>query len=163
MCDLRHRRVPNQLILAGLASGLLIASMPGSNGLVSAVSGAAIGMAMLMPFYWAKGMAAGDVKLMGAAGAFLGPAAALESVLFTFLTGGVMALIWQIGKARHRVHAQRQPAFSTYSDGQIPLQIELRPRPLFGSPGHEPVLPYALAIAGGVLACALIRVPFTAG
>ena len=163
VCDLRHRRVPNQLILAGLVSGLLIASLPGSHGLASAVLGVVTGMALLMPFYWVKGVAAGDVKLMGASGAFLGPAATLESVMWTFLAGGAMALIWQMGKAWHGAKARGRPAFSTHAVGEIPLQIELRPRERIRHPGHSPALPYALAIACGVLACVLIRVPFTNG
>jgi hypothetical protein len=55
--------------------------------------GLAAGMALLMPFYLLKGMGAGDVKLMGVVGAFLGPTRVLHAFLWTGLSGGLYALI----------------------------------------------------------------------
>ena len=39
-------------------------------------------------------MGAGDVKLLGVAGAFLGPAAVIVAGLATFIVGGIYGLLW---------------------------------------------------------------------
>jgi prepilin peptidase CpaA len=50
-------------------------------------------MALFLPFYLARGMGAGDVKLMGAAGAFLGPQDALQATILSLIAGGTIAII----------------------------------------------------------------------
>jgi prepilin peptidase CpaA len=49
-------------------------------------------MAVFIVFYLAGGMGAGDVKLMGAVGGFLGPKGVLIAFLCTAVVGGVYAL-----------------------------------------------------------------------
>jgi prepilin peptidase CpaA len=49
---------------------------------------------MLLPLYVIQGTGAGDVKLMAAVGAFVGPIDAGFAMLLTFLAGGVFALAW---------------------------------------------------------------------
>jgi len=52
----------------------------------------------------------GDVKLLAMAGAFLGPALGMETILWTFVLGGAMAvlvLIWKLG-AVHLVRSLYQ-------------------------------------------------------
>ena len=57
-------------------------------------AGLGIGLAMLMPLYVLGAMGAGDVKLLGVAGAFLGPAGAILAGLATFIIGGIYGLVW---------------------------------------------------------------------
>jgi prepilin peptidase CpaA len=49
---------------------------------------------MLLPLYLIGGMGAGDVKLLGVAGAFLGPSGALLAGVTTFIAGAVFGLVW---------------------------------------------------------------------
>lgn len=91
--DIREHRIPNWLVATGMVIGLTFHSIsPYGAGAVFSLSGLAIGMAALFPFYVLKTMGAGDVKLMGAVGAFLGTSGVVGAVLATMIAGGIMAL-----------------------------------------------------------------------
>jgi Flp pilus assembly protein protease CpaA len=91
--DLVAHRIPNALLAPALAIALLIAmTAEGVTGLISAIIGLVIGTLMLLPMYVAGGTSAGDAKLLGIAGAFLGPSGALFAGLFTFIAGAVIGL-----------------------------------------------------------------------
>jgi prepilin peptidase CpaA len=51
-----------------------------------------VGLAFFLPFFALGGLGAGDVKLLAAVGACLGPLAAVWVALYTSIAGGVMAL-----------------------------------------------------------------------
>jgi prepilin peptidase CpaA len=90
--DLRARIIPNVLVLSGALSGVLLAGLhPEGIGLLRALGGLALGLAIFLPLYLLRAMGAGDVKLMAMAGAFLGYAAIAEAALWVLLTGGVLA------------------------------------------------------------------------
>src|SRR5678815_4312473 len=76
--DVRTRRVSNRLNLAILALGLgwRAAAFDGPTALAG-LAGVAVGLAVLLvPFAW-RWVGAGDVKLLAACGAWLGPGDAL--------------------------------------------------------------------------------------
>ena len=103
--DLASNRIPNILSFGALAAGLLLSAFAyGVGGIGSALAGAAVGFACLMPLYLAKGMSAGDVKLMAAAGAFLGPVNAFIAAMLTLATGavlGIIVLAWRFLELRN--------------------------------------------------------------
>ena len=90
--DLRNRRIPNELTLGTLAAGMILqAGLGGSTGLLLAVLGLlAAGLPALLLFAL-RAMGGGDVKLLAACGALLGPAAGLELLLATAVAGGLLA------------------------------------------------------------------------
>lgn len=92
--DLATRRIPNRLLLAGLAGALVLhlASAERVAMLLAAFGGMLLGLAIFLPFYLVRGMAAGDVKMMAVVGFFIGPAEALQVAIVTWCVGGVMAL-----------------------------------------------------------------------
>jgi prepilin peptidase CpaA len=100
--DLTTRLIPNRLLLAGLASALLLHAMSAEPGasLLSAFGGMGVGLAMFLPFYVVRGMAAGDVKMMAAVGAFTGPNDAMQIAVLTWCVGGVMALVLVLLRGR---------------------------------------------------------------
>lgn len=103
--DLATRRIPNRLLLAGLACVLvlnLLSADPGA-ALLAALGGMGVGFAVFLPFYLMRGMAAGDVKLMAAVGALTGPGEAFEIAVLTWCAGGVMALLLLLLRGRMRV------------------------------------------------------------
>ena len=92
--DLNYHRIPNVLSLGGMILGVALHGWTsGSTGLLTGVGGVAVGFAIFLPFYLAQAMGAGDVKLMGAVGAFLGPHNALLATGLSLAAGGVMAII----------------------------------------------------------------------
>lgn len=93
--DWRTRVLPNPLVLFIALTGLLTqAFASGVIGSAEALSGALIGFAGLLPFYLLGGMAAGDVKLMSAVGAWFSPQGAVLAVLLSVLAGGLLALLF---------------------------------------------------------------------
>lgn len=91
--DLFVHRIPNLLLAPALAIALIIgASMDGIFGVLSVSGGLAVGIAMLLPLYVLRAMGAGDVKLLGVAGAFLGPEGALIAGMLTFMAGAILGL-----------------------------------------------------------------------
>jgi prepilin peptidase CpaA len=89
--DLRSRRIPNKLIVIGLALGLTTRALEGwpalGGGLLAA--GAALLFGMLL--FSVGAMGAGDGKLMAVAGAFLGPELTLVALMTAAVAGGVLS------------------------------------------------------------------------
>lgn len=157
--DLREQRIPNFLIVVGIATGLtlhtalpagdgFLVGTPGGVGLWRALQGLALGGAAMLPLHALRVMGAGDVKLMAAVGAMLGLDDIVPALLGTFLAGGLVSL-----------------AMGLYlgATGQLMkniggmLQMTLIKLNLPGMPVIEPPLqsvgkaPYAVAVALGTL------------
>ncbi len=106
--DSRTRRIPNLLSLGAAALGILLAVTGyGSVTPGAALGGLALGLAALLPLHLLKAMGAGDVKLMAAVGAYLGPSVTLAAVLCTFIAGAVIAITVLIVRDGPRETAQR--------------------------------------------------------
>ena len=106
VCDIRSHRIPNPLVLAGLVLGLVGHGWRGGGpGLLLSLEGVALAVLALLP-YALGGLGAGDVKLLGAVGALMGPAFLLWTLPGTVLAGGLLALAWAAwrGVLRETVH-----------------------------------------------------------
>jgi prepilin peptidase CpaA len=101
--DWTLRRIPNWLtlpaLLGGLAVNTLFWSWPGTK---AALEGAGISLGVFLPFVLLRGLGAGDWKLMGALGAFLGPERTVVVVLGAVLIAGVMAMVEVIRQKKVR-------------------------------------------------------------
>lgn len=144
--DLRRHRIPNQLSLLGLIVGLGLQTLTGGlHGLAFGLLGAGVGLACFAPFYLLRGMGAGDVKLLAAVGAFLGPRGALIAALLSLLAGGLGAItyvFWRAVRASASTLVREGVAAAGVS-AWIAAQLARRSR-----------LPFALPIAvGGIAAC----------
>jgi prepilin peptidase CpaA len=89
--DLCRRRVPNWLTAAGLAGGLVCAARGGWHSLGIAAVGTLVGFLILLPFHLCGAMGGGDVKLMAAFGALLGPSGILLAAGLAAVFGGLSA------------------------------------------------------------------------
>jgi prepilin peptidase CpaA len=99
--DLRWRRIPNVLTLPTALAGLLYHySISGSDGLTSALLGALVGLAIFFPLFALGGLGAGDVKLLAAFGAWLGPQQIVIAALATTILGAIAALILVLARRR---------------------------------------------------------------
>ncbi len=91
--DYRLRLIPNWLTAAVAATGLAAQTLwLGLPGLQSAALGILVGFSVLILFWLVRAMGAGDVKLMAAVGAWVGPQLILFAILTGVLVGGVLAL-----------------------------------------------------------------------
>src|SRR5882724_11087782 len=101
--DVRRHRISNTLSLIGLMAGLGLQCLgSGLHGVTSGLLGAGVGLACFAPFYLLRAMGGGDVKLLAAVGAFLGPQGAVLAALFSLLAGGFAAIgyvLWQAARA----------------------------------------------------------------
>jgi len=101
--DWRFRRIPNWLTVPGLVLGVAVNSLVwGWPGAKAALLGAILGLALLLPFVMIRSLGAGDWKLVGALGAFLGPQHLIVVLLGAILVAGVMAAVLVIWHKRVR-------------------------------------------------------------
>jgi len=85
-------------------------------------------------------LGAGDVKLFAAAATFLGARAAVEGALYAALYGGVLAAAFMVANS-----GWSATAFRIGHAAHLPMLLRQEP----GAHGRR--LPYALAMAAGVL------------
>ena len=101
--DLRSRRIPNWLTLPGLIAGVALnARAGGLAGLKASLLGAGLGLLLLLPFVLIRSLGAGDWKLAGSLGAFVGPGTLADVLIGSVFVAGVMALVLVIYKGRLR-------------------------------------------------------------
>lgn len=97
--DWKTLRIPNWLTVGGMVYGLLCNASHATSvgaGLWTSLLGLATGLALLMPLYLLRVLGAGDVKLMGTMGAFLGAQAMPLAVVFVLATGGLAAVLFAV-------------------------------------------------------------------
>jgi prepilin peptidase CpaA len=101
--DGRTQRIPNWLTVAGLLTGLVIHLLLGGwQGLLTALEGAGLGLLILLPLVLLRALGAGDWKLMGAVGAFVGPVMLWFVLFASVMVAGTMAIISMIRARRVR-------------------------------------------------------------
>jgi prepilin peptidase CpaA len=106
-CDLRSRRIPNWLTFGAAAAALTYQmATAGVSGVGAAAAGWFVGAAIFFVPFALGGMGGGDVKLLAALGAWVGPSDALWLGLYTGAAGGVLALAVSLGRGylREAVH-----------------------------------------------------------
>ena len=92
--DVRTRRIPNALTFGAAALAVLYGLVDaGTGGASQAVGGWLVGAVLFFPMFALGGMGAGDVKLLAALAAWLGPAEAVWLAIFAAMAGGVAALV----------------------------------------------------------------------
>ena len=92
--DLQSRRIPNWLTFGAAAAAFAFHfSNAGQAGAQQAAMGWVTGLFLFMPLFLLGGMGAGDVKLLAAFGAWLGPTAAFWMALYASMAGGVLAVV----------------------------------------------------------------------
>src|SRR5688572_32468872 len=92
--DLKSRRIPNVLTFGSAVLAIALHGyLSGPSGAGWAVAGWLVGAAFFLPIFALGGMGAGDVKLLAALGAWLGPGPVAWVALFSLIAGGALGLI----------------------------------------------------------------------
>jgi prepilin peptidase CpaA len=143
--DIRTSRIPNWLTFPAMGSALLAHIwLEGVPGAIISLSGLGTGLILFLVFYFLGDMGAGDVKLMGAVGAMVGPYGAFISGILAVLVGGIYAFGAMcheegVGRTVRKLATAAHGTFlgTDWAKGQAPkLAVQLR---------------YGLAIASGAL------------
>ena len=158
VCDLRSRRIPNALVLAGLALAFGFSALSDDVGPKQALGGFLIGFGAFFPLYLVRVLGAGDVKLTAVTGAFLGINATLGAMLAGMAAGGVLAIgyslyLGRLGEMLRGVRLMLYDAVVRVASGSLPKPAE------YAGTGIR--LPYSVAIASGVLILLFMRYWYT--
>lgn len=137
--DIRQFRIPNILTVPAAIAGLSLSAYAG-NGLLFSLAGGGIGLVLFMAPYALGKMGAGDVKMLAAAGTFLGPVGVIWAALWSLIAGGVLAVLW-VWYLKMRPAGAYVPDTARLDEG----------KKLLGSSRNYTAMPYGLAIAIGTL------------
>lgn len=97
--DLRDRRIPNRLILSGAFVGLILqGTLSAEDGIIAAAAGFAVGFLLLLPGFLLRFTGAGDVKLLGTLGIYLGPVDVLKVFVGSVLIASVAVLLRRLSQ-----------------------------------------------------------------
>ena len=149
------RRIPNALTFGAAAVALAFAiATRGAQGVAWSLAGWAVGLLLFLPLFGLRAMGGGDVKLLAAFGAWLGPALVCWVAVYGAIAGGVLAvplLLW-----RGRLGKTVANTWGIVSHWRR-AGFEPHPEATLDNPGAVR-MPYALPIALGAMATLWLRV-----
>jgi prepilin peptidase CpaA len=151
--DIRSRRIPNWLSGGMMLGGVAINFVSfGPAGVYASLTGLLVLLAVLLPPFALGGIGGGDVKMMAALGALLGPLRALTALIIGSILGGVVmvAHLARRGRLREKLAATRHLCSAAVSARSIaPLKLS--------SDGPDVVLlPYSVPLGVGAIAVMLL-------
>ena len=157
--DLRQRRIPNALTFPLFVAGLIWAAWQG--GLTGAAEALGAGVFVALPFvllFLFAGGGAGDAKLMGAIGAWLGLRQGLTALFCVAIVGGLFALVRAIGQKKLKLVLTSLYitvyGFLVSVAGGRALRRE--DNQADDAPPQDLYIPYGVAILAGVCAAAAV-------
>ncbi len=153
--DVWRMRIPNAITFPGMLIGLGYHGVTGgAHGFLLSLGGLALCLGVFLIPYAMGGMGAGDVKLMAAVGAMLGPVDAFWAMVCTALIGGVYAvlvLLMHVDLLKYLlvwIVTEKKTVALTGTGTSVPA--DSRPR-------SQPVLRYGVAIVLGTFGFLLWR------
>jgi prepilin peptidase CpaA len=153
--DWTEWRIPNRLLAASAtAASMLALFFPHGPTIWTSLAGGLTGLALFLPLYMLRGMAAGDVKLMATLGLFSGPLLTIDIALLSCIAGGMWALVIMLGQTAYgqfvclRLKALLGPKLSHL--------LSHPPQPQINSLKGKTVMPYGVVMAAGALGALLL-------
>lgn len=155
LTDVRTRQIPNVLSGSAFIAGVLMNMLFfGRWGLVSSIAGAAVGVVFLIGPFALGGIGGGDVKMMGAVGALLGPLLVLHALAVGLILGGMVMMLHLagLGRLREKLTSTARMLTGAWSaKSLVPLRLS--------DEGATAVaLPYSVPLGLGTVAVLLPRV-----
>ncbi len=93
LTDLTKDKIYNAWVVPGLLTGLSIALIQGTGRFIEALVAVMAAFLVLMPVYFIRGIAAGDVKLLLSTASFLSFQELHSCILYSFLIAGAISLV----------------------------------------------------------------------
>src|SRR5947207_3577758 len=150
LLDWRSRRIPNWLTVPGFISGVTLHTvLNGWHGLRFALEGGALALFLLLPLVLLRALGAGDWKLMGAVGAFLGPVLFVFVFFGSVVASGIMAVV-QMYRAGRVVETFRN--MWTLVKGFFAFGLKKNPQISLDNP-RLLKLPFGVAVAVATIVC----------
>lgn len=156
--DFKYRKIPNKYLLWALIFALLVfftmffffPFKQVGMGFLRGFMGFMVGCLLLLPSYFIRQVAAGDVKLLMVFGFFLGPKGVVLALLNGAIIGGLWALTiaWQQGGLGHVFYNIKYMARSAYLTGFKEMGWDLRNTQAIK-------MPYGVALSAGAALVAL--------
>ena len=155
MTDWSTRRIPNALTFgAAVVAAAFATATAGVSGLGWSAAGWVVGLLLFLPLFALRAMGGGDVKLLAAFGAWLGPALVCWVAVYGAIAGGLLALplvLWH-----GRLGQTIANMWSIVTHWRL-AGLEPHPAMTLDNPGAAR-MPYALPIALGAAATLWWRV-----
>ena len=135
--DLSRRMIPNALTLSSGILGLVyhVLKRPIADGFSFSMAGLLLGGMLLIVPYAKSWTGGGDVKLLAAVGAWLGPFQIMHVFIYGSMAGGILSAFLLLSKPKHITSV-------------TPQTIRKNASVNASKKGH---VPYALAIAAGYI------------
>jgi prepilin peptidase CpaA len=150
LLDWRSRRIPNWLTVPGFLSGVTLhVVLNGWQGLRFTLAGGALALILLLPLVMLRALGAGDWKLMGAVGAFLGWKLFLFVMFGSILASGLMAMVQMIRVGRV---AETFRNMWTLLKGFFVFGLKKNPQISLDNP-RLLKLPFGVAVAAATVVC----------
>ena len=90
--DLRERRIPNKVTVAGAAAAIALSALDVGGLPTGALLGFGIALAVSFPAFALGALGAGDAKLLAAVGAFVGGGGLFAVFIYSGFAGGLLGL-----------------------------------------------------------------------
>ncbi|MGD9498403.1 MAG: prepilin peptidase [Armatimonadota bacterium] len=142
--DIRWGKVLNAVTVPFAALGLVLNTVGGGwDGLLLSIGGVGMGFVLWLASRLAgRILGGGDIKLLMALGALLGPVFVLWTFVVGALLGGILAITLALRRGRLQ-SALRQMAAGVYARAAVAAPMEI------GEGSGELRLPYAVALSAG--------------
>jgi prepilin peptidase CpaA len=150
LLDWRSRRIPNWLTVPGLLVGIAThAAFTGWQGVMFALKGVALALILLLPLVLLRALGAGDWKLMGAVGAFLGWELFLFVLAGSIFASGIMAIVqtYRVGRVTETLRNM-----VTLVKGFFAFGLKKNPQISLDNPRLLKV-PFGVAVAVATIVC----------
>jgi prepilin peptidase CpaA len=153
--DVASRRIPNALTFGAASVAFAFgAAVGGWHHLGWSAAGWLVGLLLFLPLFALRAMGGGDVKLLAAFGAWLGPALVVWVAVYGAIAGGALALVLVLWRGRLGTTIANMWAIVAHW-----RLAGLKPHPVVTLDNPDAVrMPYALPIALGALATLWLRV-----
>jgi prepilin peptidase CpaA len=155
LTDVRTRQIPNLLSASALVAGVLLnLTCFGRWGLLNSFAGALVAVVLLIGPFALGGIGGGDVKMMGAIGALLGPMLVLNALAVGLMLGGVVMMIHLagLGRLREKLMSTARMFLGAWSKKSlVPLRLS-------DEDDAAITLPYSVPLGLGTVAVLLPRV-----